>query len=94
LKQALENSKKGNDITPQSFLYKELDAQAIVNQYAGTGTLVYYLNSGGVKEYVNLDRPAGRYYNTGKKKYMETSRVCIAYTNKGTHVFAVKPERG
>lgn len=94
LKQALENSKKGNDITPQSFLYKDLDAQAIVNQYAGTGTLVYYLNSGGVKEYVNLDRPAGRYYNTGKKKYMETSRVCIAYTNKGTHVFAVKPERG
>lgn len=50
LKQALENSKKGNDITPQSFLYKDLDAQAIVNQYAGTGTLVYYLNSGGVKE--------------------------------------------
>lgn len=93
LKQALEGAKRGKDITPQSFLYQDLDAQAIVNQYAGSGTLAYYLNSGGVKEYIDLDRTAGKYYNTGKRKYVETSRVCIAYTNKGTHVFAVKPER-
>ena len=77
-------------ITPQSYLYRGLDAQKLVQEYAGTGILQYTLGSATVKEYVSLDSAVGRYYNLGKKRYVETKRFCIIYNNKGTHVFPVK----
>lgn len=90
LKQALMSQETAKPITPQSYLYRGLDAQKLVQEYAGTGILQYTLGSATVKEYVSLDSAVGRYYNLGKKRYMETKRFCIIYNNKGTHVFPVK----
>lgn len=90
LKQALASHGQEKKITPQSFLYKDVDAQGLVDRYSGTGILDYSVGSGTVKEYVEIDKPAGRYYNIGRKRYVETKRVCIIYNNKGTHVFPVK----
>lgn len=90
LKQALMSQETAKPITPQSYLYRGLDAQKLVQEYAGTGILQYTLGSATVKEYVSLDSAVGRYYNLGKKRYVETKRFCIIYNNKGTHVFPVK----
>lgn len=90
LKQALMSQETAKPITPQSYLYSGLDAQKLVQEYAGTGILQYTLGSATVKEYVSLDSAVGRYYNLGKKRYVETKRFCIIYNNKGTHVFPVK----
>ncbi len=89
-KQAYATLDTDRPITPQSFLYKDVDPKLIVRQYAGKGTMVYMLGSGTVKEYVTLDRPVGRYYNIGMKKYVESRRICIMYTNRGIHMFSVK----
>lgn len=90
LKQALATQGQQKEITPQSFLYRDIDAQKLVQDYAGTGITVYNLGSNAVKEFVTVDKPVGRYYNKGKHRYVETSRICIMFTNKGTHVFPVK----
>lgn len=89
-KQAYATLDSGKPITPQSFLYKDMDVDELVKDYAGKGILDYSLGSGTVKEYVAVEKPIGKYYNKGRKKYVETSRICILYNNKGVHVFAVK----
>ncbi|KAB0577356.1 hypothetical protein F7P78_06955 [Fusobacterium naviforme] len=42
-------------------------------------------------EYVDVDRVVGKYYNIGKKKYVETRRVCIKYSSGEIHVYPAKP---
>lgn len=90
LKQALMSQGTDKPITPQSYLYRGMDAQKLVQEHAGTGALQYTLGSATVKEYISLDESVGRYYNLGKKRYEETKRFCIIYNSKGTHVFPVK----
>lgn len=90
LKQALATAGTDRPVTPQSYLYQHMDAQELVNENAGKGILQYSLGSATVKEYISLDKAVGRYYNLGKKRYVETKRICIIYNNKGTHVFPVK----
>lgn len=85
LKQALVKGK-----TPQSFLYKNVDPEALAQKYAGHGVMKYTLHSGYYKEFVDVDVPVGRYYNNGRKYYVESDRICILYNNKGVHVFPVK----
>ena len=36
------------------------------------------------------EKVIGEYYNQGTKKYEKTKRICIKYTNKGTHIYPVK----
>ena len=90
LKQALMSQGTDKPITPQSYLYRGMDAQKLVQEHTGTGVLQYTLGSATVKEYISLDESVGRYYNLGKKRYEETKRFCIIYNSKGTHVFPVK----
>ena len=90
LKQALMSQGTDKPITPQSYLYRGMDAQKLVQEHTGTGVLQYTLGSATVKEYISLDENVGRYYNQGKKRYEETKRFCIIYNSKGTHVFPVK----
>lgn len=90
LKQALMSQGTDKPITPQSYLYRGMDAQKLIQEHAGMGVLQYTLGSATVKEYISLDESVGRYYNLGKKRYEETKRFCIIYNNKGTHVFPVK----
>ena len=90
LKQALMSQGTDKPITPQSYLYRGMDVQKLVQEHAGTGVLQYTLGSATVKEYISLDESVGRYYNLGKKRYEETKRFCIIYNSKGTHVFPVK----
>lgn len=89
-KQAYATLGSEKPITPQSFLYKDVDVESLVKSHAGKGTMDYVLGSGTVKEYVAIEKPVGKYYNKGKEKYIETRRICILYNNKGVHVFAVK----
>lgn len=90
LKQALMSQGTDKPITPQSYLYRGMDAQKLVQEHTGTGVLQYTLGSATVKEYISLDESVGRYYNLGKKRYEETKRFCIIYNSKGAHVFPVK----
>lgn len=90
IKQAVATQGTDREITPQSFLYKNVIPAEIVQKYSGTGQFSYSFGSATVKEYVTLEKAAGRYYNQGRKGYVETKRVCILYNNKGTHVFPVK----
>lgn len=90
MKQAFATSNRLKPITPQSYLYRNVNAQKLIDDYAGTGITAYNLGSNTVKEYVTVDKPVGRYYNKGMHKYVESSRICIMFTSKGTHVFPVK----
>lgn len=77
--------------TPQSYLYRHVDAQALVDQYAGKGLVTYRTGSGTVQEWVTVARPVGRCYNQGTERYEESRRICIMYhEQKGTHVYPVK----
>ena len=77
--------------TPQSYLYKQINAQELVNRYAGKGLITYRQGSGTVREWITVEKPIGRCYNQGTGRYEETHRVCIIYhERKGTHVFPVK----
>ena len=84
-KQAIE---KG--CTPHSYVYKDIDHQKIVDEYKGKGDKMPHLKDNTIDEYVTLDTFVGEYYNLGTKKYEKTKRICIKYTNKGTHIYPVK----
>lgn len=77
--------------TPQSYLYKQINVQELVDRYAGKGLITYRQGSGTLREWITVEKPIGRCYNQGTKRYEETSRICIMYhERKGTHVFPVK----
>ena len=71
-------------------MYKDIDHQKIVDEYKGKGDKMPRLKDNTIDEYVTLDTFVGEYYNLGTKKYEKTKRVCIKYTNKGTHIYPVK----
>lgn len=96
MKQALESQRdltlpREKKKTPQSYLYRHVDAQALVDQYAGKGMVTYHMKSGTVQEWVTVEKPVGRWYDIGIRRYRESCRICIMYhERKGTHVFPVK----
>ena len=96
MKQAMESQRdptipREKKKTPQSYLYRHVDAQKLVDQYAGKGLITYRMKSGTVQEWITVDRPVGRCYNQGTRRYEESRRICIMYhEKKGTHVYPVK----
>ena len=74
---------------PQSYLtISEAEAQALIYQYAGTGTSIV-LNNGKIAgfEYVTLPVIIGKYYDMGEWHY--TTRAKIIYAKSGVHIVPV-----
>ena len=63
---------------------------ASIDKYKGKGDETPHLKEKVINEYITLDTAIGEYYNQGSKKYEKTKRICIKYTNKGTHIYPVK----
>lgn len=82
--------------TPQSILtITEQEAQELVDKYACTGTVVVKRRNDGsveIKEYLNADYAAGKYYSNNE--YRATKRIIVFYAKKGTHVVPTNPKEG
>lgn len=80
--------------TPQSILgISALEAQALVDEYAGSGNVDVKKGKNGtikIVEFCDSDRVVGQYYDKG---YRDTKRFEIFYSKRGAHVVPVKEEK-
>ena len=76
---------------PQSYLtISESEAQALIYQYAGTGTCRLIDGDVTHNEFVSVGRIIGYYFDsTGQAR--ETDRIQIIYSKKGAHLVPVAP---
>lgn len=74
---------------PKSRLYKAIDPQSIVDNYAGTGIMVASKGNQAVDEFISMPYAVGVTYDKKQGRYVETHRLQIKYTRNGTHVFPV-----
>ena len=79
-------NKKGKGFQSRLTVAKD-DAQKIIYQYAGTGTLSTTHN--GVVEYITLGKSVGDYYSLSGE-WIPTKRVMIIYKEKSAHIVPVK----
>lgn len=73
----------------QSYLnddISEKNAQDIIMAKCGTG--IKDISEGHIREYMNLDRPIGFYYDG--REWIETRRIMIDYSPRGAHIVPVK----
>lgn len=84
----------GRDIGNRSFLYGNLDdAQALVNQYSGTGSPKFDRKGNWThKEHVVADHLIGEVVNPETGKATPTHRFSIHYGKNGTHIVPAKEE--
>lgn len=75
--------------SPKSFLFKDIDAQMLVDTYSGKGTVSYKPNGKYPIEYVNCPDVIGKTYDLKQKKYVPTKRIAIVYSSKGVHIYPV-----
>ena len=76
---------------PQSILtISEEDAQAIILQYAGTGTSHTNPTKAVTDEFVDMDDVIGYYYEKEEAPPIATKRLLIKYSKKGTHIIPVE----
>lgn len=76
--------------TAPDMFYKDTDIQGLFDSKAGTGDFEFRKNQQYPIEYINADKPIGRYFNMGTQKYEETRRFAIRYSSKGWHAHPVK----
>ena len=67
-----------------------VDAQEMVNAYAGKGELKWFKGHDYPREYFMHTEIVGQYWDKDIKDYVDTSRAVIVYSTKGTHVFPVR----
>lgn len=89
VKQAIKAWKDGKKVTPKSRLFSHIDPQAIVDEYAGTGRLVF-AKSNGYNEFVTLPYDVGVTFDKRTGKYVKTNVIQIKYADDGVHVFPTK----
>lgn len=87
-KNQVKQAVKGNG-KPKSRLYKAIDPQSIVDNYAGTGTMVSNKGNQAVDEFISMPYVVGVTYEKKLGRYVATHRLQIKYTRNGTHVFPV-----
>jgi len=75
--------------SPKSFLFKDIDAQMLVDTYSGKGTVFYKTNTKYPIEFVNCPNVIGKTYDKKIGKYILTKRIAIVYSKKGTHIYPV-----
>ena len=87
IEESQKNIEKGKN--PNSFIYKGVDAQALVNSFSGTGTICYRRNNPYPLEYISTSKAMGETFERKTGGYVPTKRLCIVYSKKGTHIFPV-----
>ena len=88
-KQRVESDLRTKGTAPDMF-YKDTDIQMLFDSKVGTGDFEFRKNQQYPIEYINADKPIGRYFNMGTGKYEETRRFAIRYSSKGWHAHPVK----
>lgn len=89
LAEALKNGK-----TPPSVLYPSVDVRSLIEEFAGKGAIVFRDKKQVYPiEFVSATNFIGKVWNDGAKRYVNTKRFSIRYSNNGVHIFPVK-ERG
>lgn len=91
IKRARNSIAKG-EIPPGAF-FKDADIQNLISQYAGKGIIEFRGQSIFPREYVNIDRDIGRYFNDELGRFVSTNRIAIHYSSKGTHAYPVQPRK-
>lgn len=93
-KRWLSESKKeiANGKAPKSFLFKDIDAQKLVDTYYGKGKLSYRKGNPYPIEYVTCDNIIGKTFDKKVGKYEYTQRIAIVYSKKGVHIYPVLSE--
>lgn len=87
----IEESKKNiaQGKNPNSFIYKGIDEQKLVNELSGIGIVKYRKNNPYPLEYVNVSKPIGESFDKKINAYVPSSKLCIVYSKKGTHIYPV-----
>ena len=90
-KRWLEESKRliSNGKSPKSFLFKDIDAQLLVDKYSGKGEICYKPNGKYPIEYVDCSFIIGKTYDKKLGRYIATKRIAIVYSSKGVHTYPV-----
>lgn len=76
--------------TPPNMFSKDVDIEALVEQYKGQGTIKFRPGQQYPIEYISADRVIGKAFNLGTKKYVDTVRFAIRYSSKGVHLHPTK----
>lgn len=88
-KQRVKNDLVSKGTAPDMF-ERDVDIQALMDQYKGTGTVSYRKGQEYPIEYITADHVIGKYFNLGTGKYETTKRFAIRYASKGVHLHPVK----
>ena len=76
---------------PSSYFYEGTDVQGLLRGLFGTGKIQYNSeNAPYPVEYISLEKPIGKVYNVGTKKYVDVAKIAIKYGSKGVHAYPVK----
>ena len=75
-----------------SKLNADVDVQALIKEFHSKGK--YYPNpkDGSPREIVDVGKIVGQYWDKEKQKFIDTDKVMIVYSKKGTHIYPIHPE--
>ncbi|MCL1996319.1 MAG: polymorphic toxin type 50 domain-containing protein [Defluviitaleaceae bacterium] len=72
----------------------EVDAQALVDKYKGTGDIEILKGRTYPKENIIADEIIGKTWLRDRQKYMDTDAFRIHYSKTGVHAHPVHPKKG
>ncbi len=81
---------KGSKVKPSIL---SVDAQALINRFAGTGRIIVQKKGGPPKEVIDAGTVVGKYFDEGSGKFLESTRAMIVYSSKGIHVYPAAPAK-
>ena len=90
--QKLEQMKRTDPTGQPSIL--EVDAQALVDKYKGTGEILISAGRTYPQENIIADEIVGRTWLTKRQRYMDTNTFRIHYSKTGVHIHPTHPKKG
>ena len=74
-----------------TYFYEGTDVEALISGLHGTGVIQYDSEKSLFPvEFISLEKPVGKAYNYGTKKWVDVSRIAIQYGSNGVHAYPVK----
>ncbi|MDR2167349.1 MAG: hypothetical protein LBE35_05810 [Clostridiales bacterium] len=93
-KEFAQNSEKMQRLNPGSKpSILEVDAQALVDKFRGTGVIEIKPGSLYPRETIDVGEVIGKTWVKSLGKYVDTRKVAIIYSSDGVHVFPVSDYR-
>jgi len=89
--QKRQSMQKDDLLNEPSKLNKNVDPQALVDKYKGTGEIKKLPNAKYPTEIVQADKIIGQAWVKSLQKYIDTDVFRIAYSGEGTHVVPLNP---